>query len=105
MDKNGILLTGDWKNQMKVDGEFGWFAREIQSSTGYNWRFTPDNSGVYELTESVLLSPSIDAVGGTGMQIWKLKAVRSGTGTAVFELFGPGSSTPAQTVKVSIQVA
>lgn len=103
---SGILLNENWTNTMNVGGELGWFIESQNASTGYHWQFIPDNSGTYELAETVNLHPSVvNAVGVPGAIIWKLKAVRAGKGQAKFELLPPGSTTPAKTITITIEVA
>ncbi len=102
--KQDILLNSHFVNNMKVGEELGWFIREYNASTGYHWSFIPDNSGVYELVEEIVLHPSTDAVGVPGMMIWKFKAENEGVGEAKFELRPPGQEEPAETIVVKIKV-
>lgn len=103
---NGILLKSDFVNQLEVDGERAWFIRDENPSTGYQWRFTPDNSGVYKEVEELDLhaSPPKGMVGVPGAVAWQFEAVRPGKGTMEFQLFGPGRTTPEKTIKVPVQV-
>jgi len=101
---SGILLDSHWNNKMAVNGELGWFVREFNGSTGYTWRFTPDNSGVYELVEEITLHPSTEAVGVPGMVIWKLKGVKAGKGSVLFELYPPAATSPVETIAIAITV-
>jgi predicted secreted protein len=102
--EQGILLTSSFINKMSVSGELGWFPRETNASTGYTWRCTPDNSGVYEIVGETLLHPSTDAVGVPGMTLWQFKAVREGHGAVMFELFPPASKEACETVVIKIEV-
>ncbi|MEH1865826.1 MAG: DUF1842 domain-containing protein [Nostoc sp.] len=103
-DRGGILLTEKFANQLKINGELAWFFREENGSNGYSWRFRPDNSGVYELAEQIVLHPSTQAVGVPGMSIWKFKGIREGKGCIMFELYPPGEQEPAETVVLNIEV-
>ncbi len=102
--KEGIYLVSHFANKMAIGGELGWFLREYNASTGYHWNCIPDNSGVYEMVEEFNLPPSTDAVGVSGMRIWKFKAVRKGTGSVIFELLPPGVKEPSERIVVSIAV-
>jgi len=55
----GILLNSHFINKMTVGGKTAWFTKEINESTGHKWRFKPDNFGVYEMFEEILLHPSV----------------------------------------------
>lgn len=102
---SGILLSENFPNKLTVGGELAWFTEEQNASTGYRWGFTPDNSGVYELVETIELHPSVEhAVGVPGRVIWKFKATRSGHGAMLFHLIPPGSSTPAKEIKIAVTV-
>jgi predicted secreted protein len=103
-DRGGILLTEKFVNQLKIHGELAWFFREQNPSTGYSWRFSPDNSGVYELANEIVLRPSTPSVGVPGMSIWKFKAIREGKGSILFELYPPGRQEPVETVALNIEV-
>jgi len=105
MGENGILLSEHFTNRVQINGELAWFMEEDNSgSTGYTWGYTPDNSGVYELVEEILLHASVPgATGVPGQKIWKFKAVRAGTGGILFELYPPGQNEPVKTVKVTIE--
>lgn len=107
MVKNqGILLNSHFSNRMKVGGEIGWYFRENSSaSTGYTWSCIPDNSGVYELTEEVVLHASTGAVGVPGAVIWKFRAVREGKGTMLFELRSPGTHEVVERAAVTIEAS
>ncbi|WP_066501525.1 protease inhibitor I42 family protein [Abyssisolibacter fermentans] len=104
MENKGICLNEHFINKMNIDGELGWFMRDYNASTGYTWSCIPDNSGVYEMVENIVLHPSTDAVGVSGMIIWKFKAVREGKGTVMFELYPPAKKEPAATIVVEIEV-
>ncbi len=97
-----ILLNSHFTNKMKINGEAGWFPRDYNASTGYTWKFRPDNSGVYEAEEELILHPSTDAVGVPGQIMWKFRAIREGEGKAMFELFPPGRNEAVETVIVTI---
>ena len=73
-------------------------------STGYSWHFTSDDSGVYEVVETVTLHASTKAEGVPGKMIWKFKAVRPGNGSALFELLPPESDESAQKNFIKIAV-
>lgn len=106
MKSEGILLNSHFLNMMKVGGESGWFYRESNSaSTGYTWSCIPDNSGVYEMIEEVVLHASTPAVGVPGAIIWKFMAVRAGKGTVLFELRAPGSGEVAERIAVTIEAS
>ena len=100
----GILLSSHWDNKMAVNGELGWLVWEVNGSTGYTWRFTPDNSGVYELVEEIILHPSTEATGVPGMTIWKFKGVRAGKGSLLLELYPPAATSPVQSTPITITV-
>lgn len=102
--KQAILLNSHFVNKMVIDGDLAWFAREYNASTGYMWRYRPDNSGVYEAVEEILLHPSTDAVGVPGMIIWKFKAIREGMGTIMFELYPPTGKEAVETIVIKIEV-
>lgn len=102
--EQGILLNAHLVNRMKVGGELGWFPREFNTSTGYKWSCTVDNSGVYEWVDTVTLHPATDAVGVPGMLLWKFKAVKPGKGSIKFELYRPGQEKPIEDITVEIQV-
>ena len=102
--EQGILLTGNFVNKMRVSGDLGWFPRETNASTGYVWRCLPDNSGVYEIVNETLLHPSTDAVGVPGMVLWKIKAIREGHGSVMFEQYPPGSNEACERVIIKIEV-
>jgi predicted secreted protein len=102
--KEDILLQNHFTNNMKINGELGWFSRDYNASTGYSWQYRPDDSGVYELVEEVILHPSTNAVGVAGMIIWKFKAVRAGKGNVLFELYPPSGIVPVETITIEIQV-
>jgi len=104
--ESGIELKSEFVNVMKVGGETGWFVEDnIAGSTGYSWLFTPDNSGVYELVDAITLHASTGAVGVPGKIIWKFRAIKEGHGNALFTLTPPGSSKPAVTKIVAIEVS
>lgn len=103
-NKEGILLNSHFVNKMSIKGELGWFSRELNASTGYHWSCIPDNSGVYEIVEEIVLHPSTDAVGVPGMIIWKIKAVREGKGAVMFELFPPAEKETAERIVIKIEV-
>ena len=103
-EESGICLNTHFVNKMKSDGELGWFSREYNASTGYTWSCIPDNSGVCEMVEVVVLHPSTDAVGVPGMRIWKFEARRVGKGSVMFELLPPGGRVPAERIVIEIEV-
>ncbi|MDY6855859.1 MAG: protease inhibitor I42 family protein [Thermodesulfobacteriota bacterium] len=102
--REGILLNTHFVNKMSIGGKLGWFSREHNASTGYSWSCIPDNSGVYEIVEEIILHPSTDAVGVPGMNIWKFKAMRDGKGSVMFELFPPAGKEPAEKILIEIEV-
>ena len=103
---DGIELKSEFANLMKVGGDTGWFLEDnIAGSTGYSWAFVPDNSGVYELIDTINLRASTDAIGVPGKIIWIFKAVREGSGNAMFILTPPGASDPAIKKIVAIKVS
>jgi len=103
---SGILLNEHFPNLLQVGGESAWFIKENNTSTGYSWSYIPDNSGVYELTQEIVLHPSlVGAVGVPGARIWQFKAVRPGQGAILFALNPPGGSKPIKTIKVLIQAS
>ncbi len=104
MVESAICLNDHFVNKMTLDGELGWFIRDYNKSTGYQWRYLPDNSGRFELVEQIILSPSTEAVGVPGYIIWKFKAKREGEGSLIFELYPPGRKEPVQSLKVEIEV-
>lgn len=90
---------------LEVGGEQAWFIKEYNASTGYSWSYTPDNSGVYELAEEIVLHPSVEgAVGVPGALIWQFKAVRPGEGGMFFTLHAPGGK-PIQKTEVFVGVS
>jgi predicted secreted protein len=100
----GICLQSHFVNEMVVKGELGWFSREDSSaSTGYRWSCIPDDSGVYELVETVTLHPSTNAVGVPGMLIWKFTAVKAGKGSITFQLARPWLPEPYEKIVVTIE--
>jgi len=103
-NKEAICLNNFFTNKMKVDGELGWYSREINGSTGYHWQFRPDNSGVYEMVEEIDLHPSTEATGVPGRVIWKFQAKREGKGKAMFELYPPSGNEPTEKVLVEFEV-
>jgi len=102
--KEAVLLNSQFVNKLAVDGEPGWFLKEYNASTGYMWRYRPDNSGVYEVVEETLLHPSTDATGVPGMIIWKFKAIREGRGSAMFELYPPTGKEPVEKTVINFEV-
>ncbi len=98
-----ILLNSHFVNKMSIGGELGWYSQGYNASTGYQWTCRPDNSGVYEMVEEVVLHPSTDAVGVPGMIVWKFKAVRDGKGSVLFELTPPGATEPVEKIVVTIE--
>lgn len=101
--KEAILLQNHFMNKMKIDGELGWFTREYNAATGYFWNCTPDNSGVYEMVEELILHPSTEVVGVPGQMNWKFKAVKKGKGTIMFELNSP-SGEQVQQIIIGVDV-
>ena len=105
-EKNEILLKSHWTNKLKLDSGLAWMIREDRSaSTGYNWQFIPDKSGVYELAEVVTLEASVDAPGVPGVIIWKIKPLLKGTGTFWLELYPPGGDGPVEKVIITVEVS
>ena len=104
MSEPGILLSSEGVNELTLDGARGWFMEEQNASTGYSWKFHPDNSGVYELVEEVCLAPAARVPGAPGMMIWELQGVHEGTGKVMFEEYPPGSKQPSKVVPVDIKV-
>lgn len=103
--EEGILLYSQFNNLLTVGGKLGWFPLQHNPSTGYTWRLTPDDSGVYELAGEITLLPStLERIGLPGMMIWKLRPVRKGAGAAIFELYPPGAAMPVETVMVRMTV-
>ncbi|MBP0029432.1 protease inhibitor I42 family protein [Roseofilum sp. Guam] len=100
--RTGILLNSHFTNKMAVNGELGWLLREFNASTGYTWRFTPDNSGVYELVEEITLHPSTEATGVPGMMIWKFKGIKAGKGSILLELYPPAATSAVETTTITI---
>lgn len=100
----GILLTSHFINKMTVGGETAWFIKEFSASSGYMWRYRPDNSGTYELIGNIVLHPSADATGVPGNIIWQFNAIRKGSGEVMFELFPPGSEKAVETILINIAV-
>jgi predicted secreted protein len=101
---NGILLNDDYENNLTIGGELAWFIREQNTSTGYIWQFVPDNSGVYEEVETIVLRASVSGKGVPGTAIWKFKAVKRGTGSMIFQSIRPGSGKPSEEIKISVSV-
>lgn len=99
-----ILLHNHFTNELQVGGDLAWLCREYNPSTGYNWVCHPDNSGVYEIVSQVTLYPSTNAVGVSGMIIWKLKALKEGKGSVLFELCPPSGKTPIESIIINIKV-
>ena len=104
MSEQGMLLSSEGVNELTLDGARGWFMEEQNASTGYSWKYHPDNSGVYELVEEVSLAPAVPVVGAPGKIIWELQGVREGTGKVMFEEYPPGSKQPSKVVPVEIKV-
>lgn len=106
MTSTGILLKPHLVNQLALNGELAWFIVDDNPSTGYSWRFRPDNSGVYDVVETISLHPRTEGIhaGTPGSLIWKVQGVRSGKGTILFEEFAQGSSSPSTTIAVTIKV-
>jgi predicted secreted protein len=105
-ERSDILLSPNYVNQLKLGGETGWFTEEYYASTGYTWQFTPDNSGVYKLVETITLHPSPPTgyTGAPGRLIWILKSMRKGIGSAMFELIPPGKGKPVKTIIIKFKV-
>ncbi len=102
--EKGICLVDHFVNKMTLGGELGWFVRDYSPSTGYQWRYLPDDSGRFDLVEEITLHPSTDAVGVPGFRIWKFKANRECKGSLIFELYPPGRQEPVQRLRVEIEV-
>ena len=81
-----------------------WFMEDYNPSTGYTWRFIPDQSGVYQMIRQIILRGSTGMVGVPGKIIWIIKPVGIGSGTATFALYPPGSQNPAKTDIVTLNV-
>jgi predicted secreted protein len=109
-DEAGILLFANLPagrmNEMELLHPliYGWFMEDYNPSTGYTWRFTPDNSGVYRIFKRVILHGSTGMVGVPGKIIWQFQATQKGTGKAIFELLPPGKKVPEKTDVVIITV-
>lgn len=103
--KSVILLQSHFENELKINGEPAWVVREYNASTGYFWRFRPDDSGVYELVEEITAHPSVDAVGVPGVKTWVFQAIREGKGSIMFELYPPGSDVAVETVVFTVHVS
>jgi predicted secreted protein len=104
MQTEGILLNPNFPNTLKTGGEIAWFSREVNPSTGYTWKFRPDNSGVYKEMETILLHSSTGVPGTPGEELWKFKAMKPGKGSMRFERFPPGADNPDQTLTINVQV-
>jgi len=94
--KEAIALKEEFVNILKVNGEPAWFTAGYNASTGNFWKCIPDNSGIYELTEELILHPSTKADGVPGIMQWKFKAIREGEGSIMFELNSPSSDKKEQ---------
>lgn len=104
-ESSAILLTENFENLMKVGGEVACFTEEYNASTGYQWKVSIDNSGVYSFIETTTLHPSTEAVGVPGLMIWTFEALKPGNGDIRFELYPPGSEEPVKTVFVKLAVS
>jgi predicted secreted protein len=105
-ETKGILLNEHFLNEMTIGGELGWVIKDYNVSTGYMWRFRPDNSGTTELVEKIILHPSTPGtVGVPGKICWKFKALMPGKGSMIFELYPPGPEKPAGTTIIDVEVA
>jgi predicted secreted protein len=116
IDKNGILLESNLpqgqKNVLKMSTPpvYGWYMVEYNPSTGYTWRFTPDNSGVYKMVKQFTLQSTIvnmedkPLVGLPARIVWVFQAVKPGKGVARFSQYAPGKKSPARTDEVVILV-
>ncbi|MDY6783256.1 MAG: protease inhibitor I42 family protein [Cyanobacteriota bacterium] len=102
--ENGIILNSHFDNKMAVNGELGWLIREFNASTGYTWRFTPDNSGVYELVEEIALHPSTEESGVPGKIMWKFKGVKAGNGSILLELYPPDDTSSVESTTIAVTV-
>jgi predicted secreted protein len=106
-NKDGIWLSPFYENQLKVDCETAWFSEEYSPSTGYQWVFIPDNSGVYKLVDTITLHPSPPKkyVGGSGRLIWKFKGLKKGIGSAKFYQYPPGKDRePSKIITIKFRV-
>lgn len=116
IDKDGIFLQSNLppgqKNVLKksVPPVYGWYSVEYNPSTGYTWRFIPDNSGVYKMVKQFTLQSTIvnmdnkPLVGLPAKTIWVFQAVKAGKGVAKFAQYAPGKKAPVRTDEVVILV-
>ena len=88
----------------ELNGELSRLVRESNDSTGYTWRFTPDNSGVCELDEDITPHPSTEAAKVPGTIAWKLKGVKAGTGSILLELYPPDATSPVETITINVTI-
>jgi predicted secreted protein len=116
IDKNGIMLQSNLpqgqNNVLKMSATpvYGWYMVEYNPSTGYTWRFTPDNSGVYKMVKQFTLQSEIvnmenkPLVGLPAKIVWVFQAVKPGKGVARFAQYAPGGKSPVRTDEVVILV-
>ena len=103
---SGILLSDKFDNFLQIGGEQAWFLEpENAGSTGYTWKFVPDDSGVYEEVEEISLHSATRVVGPPGERIWKFQAVRPGRGSMKFLLLPPGEAEPSEVHYVNVNVS
>lgn len=116
IDKDGILLlanlpTGQ-QNVLKVSTPpvYGWYMGDFGAATNFTWRFTPDNSGVYQMVKHFTLGANVVNLAGKPLlglparSIWVFQGVKPGKGVAKFELFAVNGKTPVRTDTVLILV-
>ncbi len=103
-ETSAILLSEHFENQLIVGGELAYVILEYNASTGYQWGYIPDNSGTTELVEKINLHPSTQANGVPGKMCWKFKALKTGKGAMLFELYPPGQKEPVNKIIYNVQV-
>ncbi|KHD38592.1 hypothetical protein NL50_03565 [Clostridium acetobutylicum] len=78
----GTLLITNGINRVKL-GEKTWIILDANSSTGYVWRLTLDNSKVYRIDKNFYLPSRTGSVGTPGKAVWILKAIKKGEASIV----------------------
>lgn len=103
VESGGILLTSGFDNLVPINGELAWFIHDENPTTGYTWRYRPDNSGVYALVTEFFLRPSPPpgVTGVPGAHVWIFEALNPWTGSVLFELSRPGEP-PVEVIGVRI---
>ena len=99
---SALLLSPDGRdNQLKI-GDLGWFETGNNPSARTRWELIPDNSGVYEVADTVTLfqRPPLPGQGTTTW--WQLRGVKEGHGLAVFKRYF--AEELAETAKIAISV-